>query len=301
MAEDVSPTVALRIVLVDGSPSGIRIAERPDWTGCCVAFARVDYDRVQKREELDRAGTYILISRQFNTAHPYRAYIGETDNLRTRLRVHQRKKSDWTHCYVLTTKDNSLNKAHVRYLEARLIALALQVDSAELENGPKSSPSGLDEWEAVTMERYLARARTMLSVLGVTFFDPLPKPPAPTSVGSPDDTQATRYIMRGQAFHAEAYDDHAGFTMLKGALICRAEAKSLSKAPRALRGKLIEDGVLLEDGEHFRLAKSYVFDSPSSAASVLSGSNRNGRETWKDTSGQTLKENQSRAADDSTP
>lgn len=266
------------------------------------SLARSDYDSVQKRAELDRAGVYILVSRQFNTAHPHKAYIGETDHLRTRLRVHQRTKSDWTHCYLLTTKDNSLNKAHVRFLEASLISLALQVDSAELENGTKPSPFGLDEWEVISIERYLSYARTMLSVLGVPSFEPLPSAAdGSSSAGSSGGGQALRYTVRGRSFHAEAYDDHAGFTVLKGAMARGEEADSLTNAPRALRAKLIEDGVLVQVGKQLQLAKSYVFDSPSSAVSVLSGSDRNDRLAWKDDGRRTLKENQERAADESAP
>ncbi|HEV7451894.1 MAG TPA: DUF4357 domain-containing protein, partial [Pseudonocardiaceae bacterium] len=64
-----------------------------------------------------------------------------------------------------------------------------------------------------------------------------------------------------------------------------------------LRKKLAEEGILLpHKDEQLRLAKNYVFDSPSSAASVLSGGSKNGRMEWKDASGLTLKQNQEATA-----
>jgi hypothetical protein len=41
---------------------------------------------------------------------------------------------------------------------------------------------------------------------------------------------------------------------------------------------------------------SHLFDSPSAAASVLSGGNKNGRTQWRDAAGRTLKELQEQTA-----
>lgn len=57
----------------------------------------------------------------------------------------------------------------------------------------------------------------------------------------------------------------------------------------ALR-ELVTDGVLVADGDRLRFTKSYVFDSPSTAAGVLLGRAANGRVEWKDAAGRTLKE-----------
>lgn len=40
-----------------------------------------------------------------------------------------------------------------------------------------------------------------------------------------------------------------------------------------------------------------MFDSPSSAASVLAGGSKNGRDEWRDSHGRSLKENQERATE----
>jgi hypothetical protein len=65
-----------------------------------------------------------------------------------------------------------------------------------------------------------------------------------------------------------------------------------------LRRVLVEKGVFIDDGESYRLAQDYSFDSPSTAAGVLLGRSANGRIEWKDASGRSLKELQEAAAGD---
>ncbi len=52
-----------------------------------------------------------------------------------------------------------------------------------------------------------------------------------------------------------------------------------------LRQQLIENGVLLQDDDHYRFSQDYVFSSPSTAAAVVLGRSANGRIEWKDSRG----------------
>jgi hypothetical protein len=58
----------------------------------------------------------------------------------------------------------------------------------------------------------------------------------------------------------------------------------------------VQEGILVDAGDHVRLTKSHLFDSPSAAASVLSGGNKNGRIEWRDMAGCTLKQLQEQSA-----
>lgn len=51
---------SIRLFLADGTPQGIRLVERSQWTGVCLAFARADYARARLRGEFDRTGVYLL-------------------------------------------------------------------------------------------------------------------------------------------------------------------------------------------------------------------------------------------------
>lgn len=125
--------VTLRVFLVDGTPQGLRVVDRTLWTGTCLAFARAGYAEARQRREVRQTGVYVLVGQDENSRP--RVYVGEGDDVRVRLDSHQREKDFWTHGYVLTTKDDSLNKAHVRWLEARLLQIAAEAGTADLDNG----------------------------------------------------------------------------------------------------------------------------------------------------------------------
>ncbi|GLW94201.1 hypothetical protein Aglo03_50170 [Actinokineospora globicatena] len=44
----------IRLFLVDGTPQGIRVVDRSQWTGVCLAFSRADYTRARLRDEFTR-------------------------------------------------------------------------------------------------------------------------------------------------------------------------------------------------------------------------------------------------------
>ena len=61
-------------------------------------------------------------------------YVGEGDPVKSRLDSHHSNKDFWTWAIFFTAKDNSLNKAHVQYLESRLHQLAKDAKQSRLDN-----------------------------------------------------------------------------------------------------------------------------------------------------------------------
>ena len=300
----------IRIFLVDGTPQGLRLVERMGWTGSCLAFARADFPAARTRPEMTRTGVYLLLGPDPEGKRTQRTYVGEADEVRTRLDTHQKEKDFWTHAYVLTTKDDSLNKAHVRYLEARLLGLARTADNAALDNGTAPPVTRLSEPEVADMESYLDTALMLLPLVGVNVFDVIEDPvptdaPAPSNapagVSGTGPVTATRdvpgkFVLRTQLTYAEGRDDSRGFLVYDGAL-GRRESKVMIAGYKQLRDRLTREGVLVPEGvDQLRLTKNFVFESPSAAASVLAGGSKNGRTEWKDAGGKTLKEVQEQSA-----
>jgi hypothetical protein len=291
--------VTIRVFLVDGKPQGLRVVDRAGWTGACLAFARADYAEARLRPEVQRTGVYVLVGPDESGQRRERIYIGEGDEVRARIDSHHREKDFWTHGYVLTTKDDSLNKAHVRYLEARLLSIAVEADLAVRDNGTTPPPLPLGESEESDMEWYLQNALTLLPLVGVTLFEII----APVARDTPSgmvvaaSTAGKSYRLKTQLTDAVGRDDPRGFTVLENSL-GRLEEKVMSSGYRALRQQLRTEGVLVpHNTDQLRLIKPYTFDSPSSAASVMSGGSKNGRDEWRDENGKSLKENQARVAD----
>lgn len=306
--------VAIRVYLADGSPQGLRIVERMGWTGLCLAFARADYQVVRQREELLRTGVYVLAGPEAEDATSMRVYIGEGDAVRTRLDQHHRDKEFWTDAYVLTTTDNSLNKAQIRYLESRLLELAREAEVATIDNGTAPPLTWLSEPDTAVMDSYLDYGLALLPLLGVSVFELVEEviPPALVLPGSrgeaplpgaemsaPGDQTVDRPTLFLSTVQTEARgrDESRGFVVYEGA-VARRQENVMQKGYKQLRRQLIEDGILVPLNEQqFRLVKNYVFDSPSAAASVLSGGSKNGRTEWKTRDGDTLKALEERGLD----
>jgi len=292
--------VTIRIFLVDGTPQGLRLVERMSWTGSFLAFARADYPSARARAEVSRTGVYVLLGPDPEGRGTQRVYIGEADDIRVRLDAHQKEKDFWTHSYVLTTKDDSLNKAHVRYLEARLLGLAVTADNASIDNGTAPVPVGLSEPEIAEMETYLDNVLPLFALVGVNIFEPAGEPTVAvttteTSSEPVTDERAARLYLKTQLTQAEGEDRSRGFLVFEGAL-GREEKKLMVPGYEQLRDRLVQEGILVNHGNHVRLTKSHLFDSPSAAASVLSGGNKNGRIEWRDAAGRTLKQLQTQTA-----
>lgn len=303
--------VSIRIFLVDGVPQGVRVTDNSAWTGSCLDFPRADYARVRPRPELGRSGVYVLLGpeEERGGGRGQRVYVGEADVVRTRLDEHQKSKDFWTRAYVLTSRTETLNKAHVRYLEARLIALARAAGLVTLDNATDPEARGLGEADVADTETYLDEALLLLPLVGVDAFAPVhapsarpaPQPSATAVRPTPPDTddavpgpgEPGRYVLREKLVAAEAIDDVRGFTVLPGAL-ARAQTKVMMPGYQRLREQLLADAVLVPEGpEQLRLTRAYAFPSPSAAAAVLTGGSRNGRDAWKDSAGRTLGERQS--------
>jgi hypothetical protein len=299
----IQPTrgVTIRIFLVDGKPQGLRLVERMGWTGSFLAFARADYPGARAREEVSQTGVYVLLGPDPEGRRTERVYIGEADNIRVRLDAHQKEKDFWTQGYVLTTKDNSLNKAHVRYLEARLLDLAAKADSASLDNGTAPEPARLSEPEIAEMETYLDNVLPLFALVGVNVFEPAEEPGIAatraemSSELAAEEGVGERLRLKTQLTDATGEDRSRGFLVFEGA-VGRKMKRVMLPGYAQLRDRLLQEGILVEDGEHVRLTKGHLFDSPSAAASVLSGGNKNGRTEWRDAAGRTLKELQEQSA-----
>lgn len=83
------------------------------------------------------------------------------DDLRGRIDQHVIGKDFWTLLIAFVSKDENLNKAHVRYLESRLCQLAKEAGRAVLDNGNIPAEPKLSE---------PAQVLTILPLLGVDAF-----------------------------------------------------------------------------------------------------------------------------------
>jgi hypothetical protein len=108
---------SIRIFSPSGSPDGVLIATRDDWTGRAVILPRELEKELQGRKEYKLPGVYVLAGNS-------QIYIGEGDPVGDRLSQHIGAKDFWSKAVFFTAESGRLNKAHIQHLESRLITLA---------------------------------------------------------------------------------------------------------------------------------------------------------------------------------
>lgn len=170
----------IRMYLPEGLPDGIRIVERSNWVGQAVICPHGSFGKLKARTEADGAGVYVLLGREEDDDLPT-AYIGEADPIIDRLVIHYKQKEWWDTVVFFVSKDQQLNKAHIQYLEARLVQMAGAANRCKLENGnvPAQTLSEMDEAE---MEGFLAHMLQIYPVAGVNLF----QSPMPTAAAGGD-------------------------------------------------------------------------------------------------------------------
>jgi hypothetical protein len=276
------PSATIKLFLVHGDAKRLRTAELSNWTGKAVAGPRSELDGVLARDEAAKSGVYLLSGTDSESGKSA-VYVGEAESIRDRLRGHL-DKDFWNHVVFFISKDENLTKAHVRYLEGRLIEQAKVAGRALVMNG-QSSGSKLPESDREDMEIFLERIHQLMPVLGADALMP---------IGSLPVGHAEKQILicEIKGLQATGHLSPTGFVVLKGSQAVLKERPSANQYPYtiALRRRLFEDGTLVEDGEHLTFTRDSEFSSPSAAATVVHGGSANGLLAWKSKSGKTLKE-----------
>lgn len=266
---------------------GLVTAEIMNWTGHVLAVQRSGLAELLKRSEAVRTGVYALIGEDPDSLGRQKVYIGEGDDVSKRLKDHESKKDFWDRVVVLTSKDSNLTKAHVRYLEARLISMAREAKRSEVTNGTAGT-TGIEgllpEADRFDMEYYLAQAQIVLPVLQVNVFRSTATHSAPSIGGAAalDDISKVVFVtgLKGEVW-ARAHVADGEFTVLAGSRAKPWGATATSY--RALQQMLINDGTLHsdEDSSWLTFTHDQVFSSVSAASSTVLGRNSNGKLEWK--------------------
>ncbi|WP_308725330.1 GIY-YIG nuclease family protein [Metapseudomonas otitidis] len=278
-----NPSATIKLFLPLGDPKRVRTAEISNWSGKAVAAPRSDLDLFLNRRELLQPGVYLLLGEDPESGKQV-AYVGEAEIVLDRIKQH-RSKEYWNSAIAFVSKDENLTRAHIRYLEGRIIEIASQVGRYSLINS-NNSGAHLPESDLHDMEVYLERVGQLLPVLGselLTPVKPITTPSQPSEV----------LISRIKNAEARGMRSPNGFVVLAGSTAVLHERQS-GKTHGAwilkLRHQLIENGTLQPHNGLLTFIKDVEFSSPSAAAGVIRGGTAPGPVSWKDHSGRTLKE-----------
>lgn len=276
-------SATIKLFLPHGDPKRLRTAEISNWSGKALAAPRTDLDLIIQRTELGKPGVYLLLGMDATTGNPL-AYIGEAEHVGERLKQHKSKEF-WNSVIIFVSKDENLTRAHIRYLEGRIISAAKSIGRYELANATESG-AHLPEADLHDMEVFLDRITQLLPVLGSDILTPVETKSEPTAKAKLL-TCAIKNVL------AQGARSPSGFIVLKGStavLEDRPSAKTQGAWTVSLREKLKADGALIPQGDRLIFTRTVEFASPSAAAAVVIGGTARGPAVWKDSAGKTLAE-----------
>ncbi len=268
----------IQMFIFDGNPNGRIMCELSNWNGRVYKISRNDLLEFSKRDDSNNTGVYFLIGKDENNIDTL--YVGEAEQILQRLKQHLSDDEYWNECVVVISKDNLLNKAHVKYLENKFYLLAKNAERAKIINNSIPTCSSISEYDEAMLAEFISNAKLLVNTLGYKFFDSI-EDVSPKNQKS----QLYFYIKATRGAEAKGIIVSDGFAVLKGSKIADSTVSSISKSLYDLRKLLIQKEVVIDN----EFVKDYIFTSPSLAASTVLGRNANGRIEWKTKSGKTLK------------
>ena len=258
--------------LIDGEPKGTQYVFISNKICQMYVIPRSNLSILNQRDDLQTPAFYILLGE--DEATKPKAYIGETENFRERVKDHDSKKAFWQKALLFISKDAAMTKADVQYLEHRAIVNAKESNSFILnENKQTPKAPNLPEYREDDMDEFFEDVKFLTSFIGCNIFD----------VVQPKEKHL--FYTKGRGCNAKGFYDSLGFTVLKGSIIAKTHVQSLVWKEK--REKLLKEYTVL-DGEQLVLESDKTFSSPSTAADFCIGSSNNGWLVWKDKNGQTL-------------
>jgi hypothetical protein len=282
---------SLELYFVDGNPDGMLTAEVFNWTGHVLRIPRTRLTEGLKRAHAHHTGVYLLLGADDNGEL---AYIGEAEDMSERLKQHAKQKDWWEQAVLITTTGDALHKAHVKYLESRLVEKALKADNVRLENGNAPARASLNEAAQANMESFLDTLNMVLPAIRIDLLQTgrVSKATAKQPARSSEEKVVFHFALQKHRVQATA-------ELIANEMIVKAGSRIRSdwigdRAEKThywkLYDQLVEQQIIQVSENGTVLSEDYAFSSPSAAASIVSGRSANGRRDWKLEDGRTYAE-----------
>lgn len=269
----------IQLYIFDGNPNGRMMCELSNWNGRVYKISRNELFEFSKRPDAEYTGVYFLLSK--NEQNMDTIYIGEAEKMLSRLKQHLKDTAYWSDCIVVISKDNLLNKAHVKYLENKFYLLAKESGRAVIINNNVPTCSSISEYDEAMLEEFISNTKLLVNALGYKIFDSLRD-----SALKRQNNQVYFYIKAARGADAKGILVSDGFAVLKDSVIASSTVPSFSRSLLQLRQSLIDGGTIDQNNT---FTKDHIFTSPSLAAAIVMGRNANGRTEWKTKNNQSIK------------
>jgi len=275
----------IKLFLMDADPEGRMVCEISNWNGKAYRIPRSDVKNCLNRYDLQATAVYLLFGRAESSSTKAKVYIGEAENVYSRLAQHVSEKEFWTEAVVFVSKDETLNKAHIKYLESRLYEIALFAERYNIENNNRPTKSLISESDQAEMEEFIEYIKILVNTMGYKVFQPL----VARRLSAKADEAEYFFLTGPRGANGKGKRTADGFVVVEGSHVARETTDSFPTGLATLRDELIESGVIVKRGQLLIFSSDYLFSSPSAAAAVMLGRSANGLTQWRNVKNQELK------------
>lgn len=153
----------INLLLSDGNLDGLLTIEDSSWDGEMFISPRESVNKLFEQEETSFWGVYLLISED-------KVYVGQANDLKRRIKQHDKKKDFWDKVVLITTKDDSLNRSAIDYIEHELIEKSKIVGTLHIENRQVGNKTKVSRFDKVRYDNFMENALLLLQLTGVKVF-----------------------------------------------------------------------------------------------------------------------------------
>jgi Domain of unknown function (DUF4357) len=273
----------IQIYLPGGDPRGIRVAEVTTRIMQVIEVPRSLLPTFLAMPESAQVAVYFLVG-ESDDGTERRVYVGQSGDLPTRLKDHNKAKPFWQRALVLVSRTHNLTQTHALFLEWHSLQAIRAAGRFTDENGNSGSrPHTPPPMEADCLEMF-DTGRTLLATLGFSLFDPV------ASAGQAGQA-AEVFVCEASGTKGRGQYTEEGFVVLQGSVGRLQNVPSIQgTSVQNARQLLLEQGVMRAEGDTVVFQRDHLFGSPSMAAMALLGRTANGWLEWKTPEGRTLDE-----------
>lgn len=264
----------IKIFLMDGKPTGRMSAELSNWTGKAYKIPRNLLKLCIDRPELNTTGVYFLFGTDDNENNV--VYIGESEEVINRLNKHLSEKEFWTEAVIFISKDDNLNKAHIKYLEHHFYKIASKLNRYKIENSNTPTLPEVSESDQSEMEEFMVNSRLLISSLGHKLFDEIINE---EKLGSNEED--IFHIRAARGADAKMIQTTEGIVVRQGSYFANPVTESFPVNLNKVRNILIQQGKLINHEDKLMLTGDHIFSSASTAAGIVMGRSANGLTEWR--------------------
>lgn len=268
----------INMFIFGGNPNGRIMCELSNWNGRVYKISRNELSMFAERNDCQNTGLYFLFGNDIDKGET--VYIGEAEQMMDRLKQHLKDNEYWNECIVVISKDNHLNKAHIKYMENKFYLLAKNIERYAVTNASVPTCSSVSEYDKAMLDEFIEHTKLLVNTLGKKVFDEIIN-----SSSQKNDDNSIFYIKAARGADASGIIVADGFAVFKDSIMAESTVPSMPKNLQSLRQKLINKKIVDKDN---KFTKDYVFTSPSLAASIIMGRSANGKIEWKNKTGSTI-------------